>query len=235
MQSSHPHATSATLAAALLCAFWLAVAPPAAVEAQSAGKIDGAIKTSAVAPQAIRVTIDQHVCGFELPDESIVSGAGGGLANVVVTLAGVKAEGAADGLVVMNDKCRFLPRVQVTRPRAVVKTSSVDRILHNTNAQQDGGRTLFNIGLPAPGITVARPVNGPGLVKVLCNVHPWMRAWIVVTDDLAAVTTADGRFTFPAVPPGQYEVRFWHESLKAAPQTVVVKQGATATVAATMQ
>ena len=37
-----------------------------------------------------------------------------------------------------------------------------------------------------------------------------------MTDDVAAVTGADGGFTLPDVPPGTYQLRVWHEVLKAA-------------------
>jgi hypothetical protein len=57
-----------------------------------------------------------------------------------------------------------------------------------------------------------------------------MRGWIVVTDDVAAVTGPDGRFTLSDVPPGTYQLRVWHEALKAADRTVTVVAGKPVTV-----
>ena len=68
--------------------------------------------------------MDIKVCGRELPDESIVVGAGGVLANAVVTLAGVKATTPYPEPQVSNEKCRFLPRVQIARPGAPTSTTS---------------------------------------------------------------------------------------------------------------
>ena len=202
----------------------LACAP--VVHAQS---ITGTITTTAKGVAPLRVTIDQPVCGEELPDEAIVVDAQGRLANAVVILTGVKRAAAREGLVT-NDKCRFAPRVQIVAPKANVKTTSKDAVLHTTNAQLENGRSLFNVALPMPGITITRAIAGAGNVRLSCNTHPWMRGWIVVTDEAAATSGADGRFTIDNVPPGTYELRVWHEALKGAPQKVTVSAGKPAEV-----
>jgi plastocyanin len=211
----------AALAAALCVGF---IAPPA-LDAQGGGTITGVITTKAPGLKPLRVTMDQRVCGNELPDEAVVVDASGRLANAVITLVGVKARAAAASGVVMNEKCRFTPRVQVVRPNAPITTSSTDRVLHTTNAAMDGGKGLFNVAVPVPGINITRPLNGPGLVRLVCNTHPWMRGYIIVTDEMAVVTGGDGSFTLPDVPAGTYELRVWHETLQAAPQKITVTAG----------
>ena len=198
-------------------------------EAQTGTSITGTITTSAKAVAPIRVTIDQNVCGSELPDETIVVDAQGRLANAVVILTGVKRQHSAEPLV-MNEKCRFGPRVQLMAPKANMKTSSKDPVLHTTNAQLGNGRTLFNVALPVAGITITKAVSGNGNVRLSCNTHPWMRGWMVVTSEAAAVSGADGRFTIDDVPPGTYELRVWHEALKGVPQKVTVTAGKPADV-----
>jgi hypothetical protein len=201
-----------------------------AAAAQAQGTITGVATTTAAAMRPLRVTIDSRVCGTELPDDTIAVGAGGVLANVVVTLTGVKATAPYPDPQVVNEKCHFAPRVQLARPGAPARTTSRDAVLHSTNAQQDGGRTLFNVGLPVPNMVVSRPLNGPGLVRVTCNTHTWMRGFIVVTDEMAAVTGPDGTFQLKGVPPGTYELKVWHELLKAASMKVTVKNGAATSV-----
>jgi plastocyanin len=198
------------------------------------GSVTGTITTAAKGVAPIRVTIDQKVCGNELPDEAIVVDAQGRLANAVVILTGVKRPAPAD-VVVSNEKCRFTPRVQIVAPKTTVKTTSKDAVLHTTNAQLESGRTLFNVALPIPGITVTKPLAGTGNVRLSCNTHPWMRGWMVVTDEAAAVTGADGRFTIDNVPPGTYELRVWHETLKGAPQKVTVSSGKASDVVMAMK
>lgn len=203
----------------------LSAASPATAQT---GSIAGVVTTAVKPPRPLRVTMDMQVCGKELPDESIVVGADGGLANVVITLAGVKATMPYPDPMITNEKCRFVPRVQLARPGAPAKTTSHDPLLHTTNAQQDGGRTLFNVGLPVPNMVVARNLNGPGLVRITCNTHTWMRGFIIVTDEMAVVTGPDGKFQLTGVPPGTYELKVWHEVLKVAPTKVTVKAGARA-------
>ena len=111
------------------------------------------------------VTIDQKICGNELPDEAIVVDAQGHLANAVVILTGVKRAASAETLV-MNEKCRFAPRVQLARPNATVRTTSKDAVLHTTQAQLENGRTVFNVALPVPGINVSKPIGGAGTVRL---------------------------------------------------------------------
>ena len=193
------------------------------------GTITGTITTTAKGSAPVRVTIDHNVCGSELPDETIVVDAQGRLANAVVILTGVKRQHSAEPLV-MNEKCRFAPRVQLMAPKANMKTSSKDPVLHTTNAQLGNGRTLFNVALPVAGITITKAISSTGNVRLSCNTHPWMRGWMVVTSDAAAVSGADGRFTIDNVPPGTYELQVWHEALKGAPQKVTVTAGKPADV-----
>ena len=194
------------------------------------GTITGVATTALKGLRPLRVTMDTKVCGAEVPDETISVGPSGTLANVVVTLTGVKVTAPYPDPMVTNEKCRFLPRVQLARPGAPTTTTSHDALLHTTNAQQDGGRTLFNVGLPVPNMVVTRPLNGAGLVRITCNTHQWMRGFIMVTDERAAVTGADGTFRLTGLPAGTYELKVWHEVLKLAPVKVTVTNGATANV-----
>ena len=89
----------------------------------------------------------------------------------------------------------------------------------------ESGRTLFNVALPIAGLTVTKPIGAAGTVRLVCNTHPWMRGWMIVTDDAAAISGADGRFSLDNIPPGSYELRLWHESLKSAPQKITVTAG----------
>jgi hypothetical protein len=225
-------AVSGLAAAAVATAPLPAAAVTATIQraAGSLTTIQGVVTTRAPSPRALRVTFDQQVCGAELPDQSVVVDGGGRLANAVVTLAGVKARAPVREIRILNDKCAFVPRVQVVGSKGVVKTSSQDPVLHTTTVQLPDGRQVFNLALPVPGMEIARPIQGAGALRVSCSTHKWMRGWIVVTDDVAAVTGPDGRFTLSDVPPGTYQLRVWHEALKAADRTVTVAAGKPVTV-----
>jgi Carboxypeptidase regulatory-like domain len=200
------------------------------LDAQSGGTIAGTVTTKAAPTRTVRVTMDERVCGNEVADEGVVTDSAGRVANAVVMLIGVKGRPNPAAAGVLNEKCRFAPHVQVVRPAAMITTSSVDPILHTTNAQVDGARTLFNVALPLPGIKINKPLGGPGIVRLSCNTHPWMRGWLVVTEDAAVVTAADGAFSLGDVPAGTYQLRVWHESLRAPPQKITVVAGQTVSV-----
>ena len=210
------------------------MASPAAAP-RAGGTIVGVVTTAAKAPAPLRVTIDPDVCGQTLPDESIAVDAAGHLAGVVVTVAGVKAP-APSAAPVTNDKCRFGPRVSLVRPNGTIAMTSKDPVLHTMHAATADARALFNVSLPIPNMKISRPIDKPGVVTLTCSTHTWMRGYLFVTEELSAISGADGSFKLENVPAGAYEIRIWHEALKAAaPVKVVVKDGETATLNVTMK
>jgi hypothetical protein len=61
------------------------------------------------------------------------------------------------------------------------------------------------------------------MVRVMCNIHPWMRAYIgVLPHPFYAVTSSDGVFEIRNLPPGQYTLEAWHEKLGTQQQKVTV-------------
>ena len=99
--------------------------------------------------------------------------------------------------------------------------------------------SVANLALAVPGQTMdltrrlaaALPPTGEALVRLGCDVHPWMRGWLVVLDHPhAAVTGTDGRFTIAAVPPGSYTLALWHEVLSRTERPVAVPPGGSVSV-----
>ncbi len=194
------------------------------------GAIAGVAMTEEAGRPPIRATIDPAVCGSAVPNEVIVVDGSGRLANVVVTVAGVKAP-AADEVLVSNDKCRFVPRVSLLRPGGTVRMTSRDPVLHTMHAAAADGRAFFNVGIPMPSITLSRTIDRPGVVTLTCSTHTWMRGYLHVTDERSAVTDAAGAFRLDGIPAGTYDLRVWHEVLKApAPVRVTVTDGETTSV-----
>ena len=70
----------------------------------------------------------------------------------------------------------------------------------------------FDTGLYKPGTSKSEAFRVAGIVRVFCNIHPTMSAIIaVIPNPYYAVTDALGRFNIPAVPPGDYQLRIFHE------------------------
>jgi len=198
---------------------------------RAGGTIAGVVTTKAASLAPIRVTIDPNVCGDSLPDEAITVDASGHVANVVFVVPGVKAPAPAAEAQVTNEKCRFVPRVSMLKPGGTVKMMSKDSMIHTMHAATADARALFNLSLPLPNITLSRPIDKAGVVTLTCSTHTWMRGYLSVTDELAGMSGADGKFRIDGVPAGTHELRVWHEALKsAAPVKVTVRDGETATV-----
>ena len=207
------------------------------------GRIVGRVRLAGPPPAArppIAALIDSAVCGTEIPDESLVVDHDGGVANAVVVVRGVGA-GAAPAraeAVVDNAHCRFVPRVQLVTRGQSVRVRSSDPVLHNAHPVlvAEPEVSIANFALAVPGrpmdltrrLAAALPASGEALVRLGCDVHPWMRGWLVVLDHpYAAVTGADGRFAIVAVPAGSYTLALWHETLGRAERPATVPPGAT--------
>ena len=201
---------------------------------RAGGTIVGIASTKEAAPKPVRVTIDPGVCGQTLPDESVVVDASGHLANVVVTVPGVRWQHPAEAPFT-NDKCRFLPHLAFMRPNGAVKMTSKDATLHTMHAAGADGRAFFNISIPIPNMTISRPVDKAGVATLSCSTHTWMRGYLHVSEELSAASGADGKFRLDGVPAGTYTLKVWHETLKvASPMKVTVKDGETVTVDLTL-
>jgi len=118
---------------------------------------------------------------------------------------------------------QFIPRVSITTPGSEVAFPNLDHILHNVFSVTQGNR--FDTGQYNPGDAPRVKVATPGLVKLYCNVHHQMNAflWVVATP---FAQTLEGRtgIQFDQVPAGTYRLRLWHP--EAGEKTWVVKVGA---------
>jgi hypothetical protein len=233
----HSFAVCAGLAIAGMVAL-LAARPALAayevVTVSNGGTIDGVVTLSGTArtETPIKVTKNQDYCGQTLPDPAYTVDGSGGLANVIVYLKDIPKGKAAptDPVALVNTKCMFSPRAQGAMVGAQVKISSEDTVLHNTHPQNaETNATIFNVALPFKGFSVTKPLPSmPMMIKVKCDAHEWMHAWILELDHpYYATTGADGHFTIKDVPPGSYTLAVWHELAGEKSAPVVVAAGQT--------
>jgi plastocyanin len=200
-----------------------------------AGGIQGrVVLPGAAAPDPVKVTVDEPICGRTLPNPSLVLGESSGVRDVVVRLTGTKGPATAAPSVT-NRRCTFVPHVQIAPPGSTLTIASEDQTLHTTHAYGRNERSLFNVAIPMPGIVVKQTLQDPGpVIRLACDTHPWMRGWVIVTGEMAAVSDGNGRFALENVPAGTYDLQVWHEQLKAPAQKVTVSAGQTAQVEITM-
>ena len=224
--------TGAVLAAiSLVGALVLVETVPLQGGVQATGSITGIVTmNNPPASSTLEVNADEAVCGETVPNEEIVADIAGHVANAVVRVGGVPWPANVTPPTLNNVGCRFLPRVQIAPTRSQLTITSEDDILHTTHTYDDRDRSFFNTALPFAGMSVTQRLPRPGVVRVECDSHDWMRGWVVVSNDLGAVSGVDGSFTIDGVPPGTHELSIWHERLGGPPQRVTVTAGQTSEV-----
>ncbi|BDG08465.1 carboxypeptidase regulatory-like domain-containing protein [Anaeromyxobacter paludicola] len=196
------------------------------------GELRGVVEYGGPVPRLapIPVTKDHGTCGESQPDESLVT-AGGRLANVVVQVKG--APGSPARLVLGQDRCRYRPHVLAAPVGSTLAFANGDPVLHNVHGYRVKA-TAFNLAMPQQGQQSApRKLDRPGPVRVRCDVHGWMGAWVVATEGPAAVSASDGTFAIAGLPPGNWTVTAWHETL--GERTLEVKVPAEGTVTASFR
>jgi len=190
-----------------------------AVTVKDGGTIAGVVRFAGAPPKlgAIPVNKNRDVCGDEKPSEALVVGADRGVRDGVVLIEGVaRGKKGAGDVILDNRKCLFVSHVTVVAPGDRARVRNSDPILHNTHGFL-GQPTVFNLALPNKDqmIDITKRLGKPGVVRVLCDAHPHMFAWMLVHDSpYVAVTDAAGAFRIGDVPPGTYKVTMWHAGFR---------------------
>ena len=100
-----------------------------------------------------------------------------------------------------------------------------DQIMHNAFSLSRGNR--FDLGLYKSGAAKKHRFENPGLVRIYCNIHPQMSAFVLVVDNPYFVEVErDGTYRIEGVPPGSYTVKAWHEKARGQKKVTVGESGA---------
>lgn len=99
----------------------------------------------------------------------------------------------------------FFPSVLLARVGQPVEFRNSEDVLHNVRVfERATGTTEFNVSTPVSGV-YEHTFERPGRYAVSCDVHPGMAAVVLVTSTpWTVIAEADGRFSLPDVPPGEY-------------------------------
>jgi hypothetical protein len=198
----------------------------------AAGRIAGTVEYAGKPVAAAAITRSDPQCKLPLTDPTVtLSKSGHGLANVVVRVVKGAPDAAVptEPVVVRQQDCMYAPRVQgaVKGQRIVVKNA--DGTMHNVHAfiGLEDKKTLFNVAQPPGAKDVEKDSKGTvGVVKMKCDVHTWMRAYVLFNENaFFAVSDNEGRFALEGLPPGPYTLEAWHEKLGALTAEVVVEEG----------
>ncbi len=151
-----------------------------------------------------------------------VVGKDAGLANVFVYLKkdGLKAAPAGEATVLDQRECMYEPYVMGVVAGQKFKIKNSDPLLHNVHATPKVNKE-FNFGQPVKDQVNEKSFDAAEiLVRMKCDVHPWMFAYVGVVDHpYFAVTDANGGYKLSGVPDGKYTVVAYHLKTHGAAST----------------
>lgn len=164
----------------------------------------------------------------------------GGIADVVISVRETSRALAAATVSPLIDQkgCEFQPFMTVIQPGQTLRLHNSDMTFHNIRIVRHqigtlgSGENLVNLSQPARGDENQHSFDQPGVYRLECDVHRWMRAWVYVHDGVHAVSTSkDGSYALnQSLKDGVYEVSAWHPmfSQKLTKTVTLAKGQATA-------
>jgi len=121
----------------------------------------------------------------------------------------------------------FVPHVLAIMTGTTVDFPNSDKFYHNVFSLSKTRQ--FDLGRYAAGNS--RPVrfDRAGIVRVFCDIHSHMNAYIIVfSHPFFAMTDTEGRYRIENVPPGTYGVIAWNEGTSSDPRPITVPDGGVA-------
>ena len=208
-------------------------------QAPKTGAIRGQIRLNGKLPgnAVIRMGMDPMCAklnaGKRPVQEIVAAAADGSLANVFVRLQGSfpASPVSTEPVTIDQRACLYVPRVVGARVGQLIQVRNSDELLHNVHAVSKLGNG-FNFSQPKAGIVQElRLKDEEIMLRVGCDVHRWMTAFVgVVAHPYFATSGATGTYTISNVPGGSYTVHAWHEQFGVLTQKVRVTAGSTSTV-----
>jgi len=206
--------------------------PVATVDSSTAGSITGTV-TLEGAPPAFK-PIDMSAspaCAAANPSPVVppivVVGERGVLANVVIFvkdgLGSYRFDPPSDPAILGQKNCMYEPHVSALMTNQPFQIQNNDPTMHNVHPMPKHNRQ-WSTSQPAGSAALKATFERPEFaMPVLCNVHPWMRAFVFVFDHpYFAVTPKTGQFQLQNLPPGTYTIEAWHENYGTLDQTVTI-------------
>jgi plastocyanin len=207
------------------------------IVAALAAVLPGAGRAQAPAPGAIRGRLDVRRMATPTPPRPGVSEFGArvvrptpdvrrGLVYLDTAPRGAFDEPEPTRAVMDQRNETFVPRLIAVTTGSVVDFPNSDRTYHNVFSLSRARR--FDLGRYASGRSKSVRFDRPGVVRVFCDIHSHMSAFVVVFNHpFFRVTDGDGRYRLDAVPAGTYTVVGWYEGEARVQRSVTVPAGGT--------
>ncbi|MFM1768795.1 MAG: hypothetical protein RJA22_1324 [Verrucomicrobiota bacterium] len=197
----------------------------------AAGEVSGKVSLKGTPKPEIPIDLGPS-CGKLNPSKvttrHYVTSKDGGLANVFVYIKDApKAPPAGDAMMLDQVGCMYEPYILGVVAGQNFKIRNSDTEFHNVHATPDPktGNPEFNFGQPVKGQVNEKAFPKPEvLVRVKCDVHPWMFAYVGVCEHpYFAVTDKDGNFKISGLPDGKYTIVAYHLKTHGKANEGVVK------------
>jgi plastocyanin len=118
----------------------------------------------------------------------------------------------------------FVPHVLAVMVGTIVDFPNTDHIYHNVFSLSRTKR--FDLGRYAAGKSKGVRMDRTGVVRVFCDIHSHMNAFILVFNHpFFDVTDVEGKFELPSLPAGTYTVVGWYEGEARITRSVAVPSG----------
>jgi hypothetical protein len=132
--------------------------------------------------------------------------------------------------------CRYSPHVLGVQTGQKLLINNSDALLHNVRAIARNQKPI-NYGQPANSAPRTKVWDTAEMaIRVKCDVHPWMTAYLFVMDHpYYAVTDENGAFSISGLPAGDYTLGLWHEAYGEQELNVTVSDGAMADASFTVK
>jgi plastocyanin len=154
-----------------------------------------------------------------------VSGVNGESVVYVEAIAGKTFPAPTARPVIDQKGLMFSPHIVAVEQGTTVDFLNSDKVAHNVFWPSVGGnkKLTHNLGTWPQGEKRPFKFDNPGAIALLCNVHPEMSGYIVVSPTpYFAVSDKSGAYKIENVPDGSYTVTAWHEGAKNSTKPVAV-------------
>jgi len=174
---------------------------------------------------AVLSTIALSLCAHAGSISGKVSGVAGESVVYVEAIAGKTFPAPTQEPVMDQKGLMFQPHILAVQQGTTVQFLNSDSVAHNVFWISVGGNKKLghNLGTWPKGEKRPFKFDNPGAVPLLCNVHPEMSGYVVVSPT-AYFATSDksGDYKIENVPDGSYTVTAWHEGAKNQSKPVTV-------------
>lgn len=198
----------------------------------TAGSISGTIRY--IGKRPVRKTIDMSedpACveahHGKAVDESLIVSSNGSMANAFIYvkagLEGKRFETPSTPVVIDQNGCWFRPRIVGIQTSQILQVTNSDPVTHNIHPMAQINRE-WNHSQGAGEAPLGRKfIKAEVMIRVKCNIHNWMRAYIGVVDNpYFAVSKENGSYSIRNLPPGTYTIAVWQEDFGTQERQVTV-------------